>query len=75
MANDFHNANLLPVLLTGISFNPNTNMDKNYLHYKMWDEITYPFLNLNGATADVWKWVSNFITQITVHVITYPSWH
>ena len=75
MANAFHNANLLPVLLTWINFNPNTNMDENYLHYKMWDEITYPFLNINGATADIWKWVSNSITHITVHVITYPSWH
>ena len=25
----------------------------NYIHYKVWDEITYPFLNLNGATVEV----------------------
>ena len=25
----------------------------NYIHYKVWDETTYPFLNLNGATIDV----------------------
>ena len=25
----------------------------NYTHYKMWDEITYPFLNVNGATVEV----------------------
>ena len=25
----------------------------NYIHYKMWDEITYPFLNFNGATVEV----------------------
>ena len=24
-----------------------------YTHYKMWDEITYPFLNFNGATVEV----------------------
>ena len=22
----------------------------NYIHYNVWDEITYPFLNFNGAT-------------------------
>ena len=25
----------------------------NYIHYKVWDEITYPFLNFNGATIEV----------------------
>ena len=25
----------------------------NYIHYKEWDEITYPFLNFNGATIEV----------------------
>ena len=25
----------------------------NYIHYKMWDEITYPFVNLNGAIVEV----------------------
>ena len=25
----------------------------------MWDEITYPFLNFNGATVEVWEWISN----------------
>ena len=25
----------------------------NYIHYKMWDEITYPFLNFYGATVEV----------------------
>ena len=23
----------------------------NYIHYKVWDEIIYPFLNFNGATV------------------------
>ena len=22
----------------------------NYIHYNVWDEITYPFLNFNGCT-------------------------
>ena len=25
----------------------------DYIHYEMWDEITYPFLNFNGATVEV----------------------
>ena len=25
----------------------------NYIHYKVWDEIIYPFLNFNGATVEV----------------------
>ena len=26
---------------------------RNYIHYKVWDEITYPFLNFNGYTIEV----------------------
>ena len=25
----------------------------NYIHYNIWDEITYPFLNFNRATVEV----------------------
>ena len=25
----------------------------NYIHYKVWDEVIYPFLNFNGCTAEV----------------------
>ena len=25
----------------------------NHIHYKVWYEITYPFLNFNGATIEV----------------------
>ena len=25
----------------------------NYIHYKVWDEITYPFLNFKGATIEI----------------------
>ena len=37
----------------------------------MWDEITYSFLNFNGATVEVWEWISNFIPHFTGHVIEY----
>ena len=29
----------------------------NYIHYKVWDEIIYPFTNFNGATIEVWEWI------------------
>ena len=29
---------------------------------KVWDEITYPFTNFNGATFEVWEWIHDFIT-------------
>ena len=25
----------------------------NHMHSKVWDEITYPFLNFNGCTVEV----------------------
>ena len=30
----------------------------------MWDEITNPFLNFNGATIEVLEWISNLISYI-----------
>ena len=27
----------------------------NDIHYKVWDEITYPFLNFSGIAAEVWE--------------------
>ena len=39
----------------------------------MWDEITYPFSNFNGATVEVWEWISYFIPHFTRHVITSVS--
>ena len=39
---------------------------------KVWDEITYPFLNVNGATVEVYEWISNFTQHIKMGVTTYP---
>ena len=58
---------------TRINFNP--SMDTIYIHYKVWNEITYPFSNFNGVTVEVCKWISNFIAHFTKHVITYPCWN
>ena len=46
----------------------------NYIHYKVRYEITYPFLNFNGATVQVLEWISNCISHLAVLVIIYPCW-
>ena len=47
----------------------------NYIHYKMWDEITHPFPNFNSANVEVWEWISSFIPHFAGNVITSPSWN
>ena len=38
---------------------------------KVWDEITYPFSNFNGATVEVWEWIDNFIPYFVMNMIIY----
>ena len=47
----------------------------NHIRYNMRGGITYPLPNFNGATVEVWEWISNFIPHFTGHVITYPCWN
>ena len=47
----------------------------NYLHYKVSDEITYPFPNFNSAAVEVWELVSNFIQDFRGYVITSTGWN
>ena len=44
----------------------------NHMPCKVWDEITYPFPNFNGAAVEVWEWINNFIPRSIMDVITYP---
>ena len=60
-----------PVVLTWINLTRKTN----HIHDKMWDEITYPCQNFNGATVEVLEWISNFISHFIMAVITYPCLH
>ena len=46
----------------------------NYIHYKMWDEITYIFPNYNGLTVEVWEWIRDFIPHFIMELINYPCW-
>ena len=40
-----------PFYLHGLTFIP--AWISNYIHYEVWGEITYPFLNFNSATVEV----------------------
>ena len=40
---------------------------------KVWDEITYPFPNSNGGTAEVWEWICNFIPNFIMDVIGWSK--
>ena len=40
----------------------------------MWGEITYPFLNFNGCTVEVWEWISYFTPNFMMDIIIYPCW-
>ena len=51
----------------------NPSMDK-WLHYKVWDEMTYPSLNFSVAAVEVWESISNFIPHFTGCVISCPCW-
>ena len=46
----------------------------NYIFWIVLDEITYPFPNINGATVEVWEWVTNFTQHFTMDAITYAFW-
>ena len=66
---------LLSIVLSnwqGLTWYP--GMKSNYTHYKVWDEINYQSSNFNGATVEVWEWISNFISQFTKRMITYACW-
>ena len=39
---------------------------------KVWDEITYTFLNFSGTNIEGKESVSNFIPHFIMDVITYP---
>ena len=43
----------------------------NHMHSKMWAEMTYPVLNLNGCTIDVRGCISIFIPNCTMNLYTY----
>ena len=47
-------------------------MMSNNISGKVGDKITYLFPNFSGYTFEVLEWISNFIPQFIMNVITYP---
>ena len=39
---------------------------------EVWDDIIYQLPNFNGATVEVFEWISNFIRHFVMDLITYP---
>ena len=37
----------------------------------MWDDITYPFPNFNGAAVEAWELINNVISHFTGRMIIY----
>ena len=70
-----------PTLLTWINFNP--AWINNYIHYKVWDEITYLVPNSNGCThwslrMDRWLhpmlyWASNYLSMLGFKLIHFSK--
>ena len=63
---DPHGLTLIPTLIS------------NYIHYKVWDEITHPFPNFKGCTVEVWEWISNFISpsntgSVYIYIYIWPE--
>ena len=40
---------------------------------KMWGEITYPFLNFNCVSIEIYDWISNFVPHLIINIATNPS--
>ena len=47
----------------------------NHMLNKVWDKITYPVPKVNGATAEVWELISNFISHYIISEFNYPCWN
>ena len=51
----------LYVQMTMPEHDPHLSARKNnYIHYKVWDEITYPFPTFKSAVIAVWEWVISY---------------
>ena len=46
----------------------------NLMPIEMRYESTYPFLNFNGTSIEVWEWISNFLSHFILNVITHACW-
>ena len=47
-----------PLSLTQLTLIP--ALISNYIHYKVCDEITYPYPSFNGGAVEIWEWLKQF---------------
>ena len=50
-------------------------MENTITVWVLWDEITYPFPNVNGCTVEVCEWTRNVIPHFAGRIIIYPCWN
>ena len=50
-------------------------LSEKYVFIVIQFEIAYSFPNFYGVIIEVWEWISNFITQYVMYVITHPCWY
>ena len=43
----------------------------NHIHYKVWEEITYPF---SGCIVDAWKWTCDYLSVLGLTLIHVNKW-
>ena len=55
-----HKHYILPIYYYAICRLVPAITNSNYIHYNVWDDITYPFPNFNSGAVEVWKWISNY---------------
>ena len=62
------------ILLTWINLTP--AWISNHILREAWDEITYPFKNVDGCSAYISEFNStnDLLPQFKMDVITYPWW-
>ena len=46
-----------------------------YINYKAWDEITNPFPNFNGATVEIWEWISRSTKYVVTTQMQLCVWY
>ena len=46
----------------------------NYIHYLVWNDITYSFPSFCVAAVRVWELIYDFIPYLIMHMLTYSCW-
>ena len=47
----------------------------NYINYKLWSEIAYPYPNFNGCTSDIFNFIPHFIVCDYLSMLGFEIYH